>query len=296
LKLSNAFTTTEISPNLSSDDTDAKKSHILKKNATVVNLSQEVGRNLPSQATRDLDDLDPPIEDSKPRMEEDATTMSSVKSPAHQFHLYGWKPDKSLSDDENYMDIVFLITRSCSPRNDGQQQGHMGSLIVKPSSKVNDNGDMEDDEDHPQHEEERLYRGILGAATNTPLFGAKDCTSDIHAEIAALGQACRGAHSTEGCTAYITIPPCKRCFAALVAFGISRIVTRQVSPQIIRDTACAHDMEVENLTREKNRSQMERINRLVNRDKTDEELMDIAEKSRSQRQQRKLARKEKASG
>jgi tRNA(Arg) A34 adenosine deaminase TadA len=222
-------------------------------------------------------------------MEEDdsytrTTPATSVKSPAQKFNLYGWKPDKNLSDDENYMDVVFLVTRSS---RDGQQ-GHMGSLIVKATKphKLFDNN-VEGDGEH----EERIYRGILGAATNTPLFGEKDCTSDIHAEIGALGQACRSYQSTEGCTVYITIPPCKRCFAALVAFGIKRIVTRQVAPKLIRETAQGHGMEVLNLSREQNRSQMERINRLVNKDKTDEELMNIAERNRTKRQQRKLSKK-----
>ena len=129
-------------------------------------------------------------------------------------------------------------------------------------------------------------------STKEFLAREKDCTSDIHAEISALGQACRSYQSTEGCTAYITIPPCKRCFAALVAFGVKRIVTRQVSPKIIRETAHEHGMEVFNLTREQNRSQMERINRLVNKNKTDEELMDIAERNKTRRLQRKLAKTE----
>lgn len=51
-------------------------------------------------------------------------------------------------------------------------------------------------------------------------------------------------------------------------------------------------MEVFNLTREQNRSQMERINRLVNKNKTDEELMDIAERNKTRRLQRKLAKTE----
>jgi tRNA(Arg) A34 adenosine deaminase TadA len=205
-------------------------------------------------------------------------------SPAHKFNLYGWQPNRNLSDDENYMDIVFLITRSSS--QDGQQ-GHMGALVVRPSSSSATEGNEESDEEHHS----RIFQGILGAATNTPLFGEKDCTSDIHAEITALGEACRSWQSTEGCAAYITIPPCKRCFAALVTFGIRRIVTRQVSSASIRETASNHGMEVVNLDRDRNRRQMERLNRLVNKDRTDAELMEIVEKNRLLRQQRKLAKK-----
>eukprot|EP00980_Cylindrotheca_fusiformis_P031552 scaffold26550_cov122-Cylindrotheca_fusiformis.AAC.5 len=213
-----------------------------------------------------------------------ATTQETTppRSPAHLFNLYGWQPDPKKSDDENYMDIVFLITRSA--RDD--QQGHMGALIVKPTMATNSVVDGSSNED-------RIYQGILGAATNTPLFGTKDCTSDIHAEIVALGQACRASHSTEACTAYITIPPCKRCFAALVTFGIKRIVTRQVSSKLIKETAAERGIQVVNLTQDQNRSQMERINKLVNKDKSDEELMEIAEKMKTLRQNRKLQKQKK---
>jgi deoxycytidylate deaminase len=211
---------------------------------------------------------------------------SPPRSPAHLFNLYGWQPDPTKSDDENYMDIVFLITRSA---RDGQQ-GHMGALIVKPPGTINPHSD-DTDQGGTTHED-RIFHGILGAATNTPLFGVKESTSDIHAEIGALGQACRACHSTENCTAYITIPPCKRCFAALVAFGVKRIFTRQVSPKLIRETAANHGIYVENFSKEMNRSQMERINKLVNKDKTDEELMETAEQNKIRRQNRKL-RKEK---
>lgn len=214
----------------------------------------------------------------------------SGSSPAHNFDLFGWSPSPDLSDDENYMDIVFLITRSS---NKNGQQGHMGSLIVRPShpstiEATNGTGnnattDLETQEDY----RERIFSNILGAATNTPLFGTKEVTSDIHAEISALGQACQASQSTTGCTAYITIPPCKRCFAALVAFGIRRIVTRQDSPREIRETGAQHGMEILSLTREQNRHQMKRINQLVNPHLNDDELMKIAEYNKLQRQERK---------
>ncbi len=199
-------------------------------------------------------------------------------SPAHHFNLFSWSPCHNLSDDENYMDIVFLITRSS---NNGQQ-GHMGSLIVRPSRYFAN----ETESDY----KERIFSNILGAATNQPLFGTKEVTSDIHAEISALGQACQASKSTTGCTAYITIPPCKRCFAALVAFGIRRIVTRQESPREIRCTADQQGIEVLSLTREQNRNQMKRINQLINPHLSDEELMQIAEHNKLQRQERKLAK------
>lgn len=210
-----------------------------------------------------------------------------LSSPVADFNLFGWSPCSELSDDENYMDIVFLITRSSK----NGQQGHMGSLIVRPTISASRGGGGEIHEIETECDyKQRIFSNILGAATNTPLFGTKEITSDIHAEISALGQACQASHSTTGCTAYITIPPCKRCFAALVAFGIRRIVTRQESPKEIRETAARQGMEVLSMTREQNRAQMKRINDLVNPHLTDEALMQIAEKKREQRMERKLAK------
>jgi deoxycytidylate deaminase len=225
-------------------------------------------------------------------MNDDSSTFDQERSPlspAHVFNLFDWKPDETKTDDENYMDIVFLITRS---KRRGKQ-GHMGALIVNPTTESTLEESPPSD-DNISYNENRLFQGILGAATNTPLFGTKDCTSDIHAEIVALGQACRSKRSTEKCTAYITIPPCKRCFAALVTFGIKRIVTRQVSPQVIRDTASDHGICVEHFSPEMNRSQMERINKLANKDKSDDELMEIAERNKIKRQNRKIQKKEKS--
>lgn len=207
------------------------------------------------------------------------------------FNLYGWRPDPFLSDDENYMDIVLLVTRSSTCT----AHGHVGCLLVNPSSddnstisslhksKEEDEQISIDKESIPIVErlEARLLENVLGAATNASLFHETD--SDIHAEIACLGQACKNRNSTEGCTAYITIHPCKRCFAALVAFGVKRIVSRRLPPGDICRVAEREGIAVAALTRDQNRSQMKRINELVNSNITDEELMAIVERRRKWR-------------
>mmetsp|Transcript_3289 Transcript_3289/g.4793 ORF Transcript_3289/g.4793 Transcript_3289/m.4793 type:complete len:94 (+) Transcript_3289:882-1163(+) len=66
---------------------------------------------------------------------------------------------------------------------------------------------------------------VIAASTNQSLFTPN--SSDIHAEVAALGQACQNGKMTMGCTAYITMPPCKKCFMSLYASGITRIVSRK---------------------------------------------------------------------
>ena len=213
----------------------------------------------------------------------------TIMSPAHEFPLYGWKPDPNVSDDENYLDVVMLITRSV--QGDGQQ-GHMGALIVRPKpSDATETSAVSSISSSQSSFEQEFYDNILGAATNTPLFGGKDVTSDIHAEINALGQACKASQSTEGCTAYITIHPCKRCFAALVTFGIKRIVCRREIIPLICKTAAEQGIQVCHLTHEEQNLQMKRLNLLLNANKSHEDLMEMADEIQQRRKERKLALK-----
>mmetsp|Transcript_29286 Transcript_29286/g.38283 ORF Transcript_29286/g.38283 Transcript_29286/m.38283 type:complete len:185 (-) Transcript_29286:192-746(-) len=178
------------------------------------------------------------------------------------------------------MDLVLIITRSSAC----QIQGHVAALLVDPSlCSQNNNLDLE----------RQFFEKIIGAGTNSPLFHEAD--SDIHAEIACLGQACRNRRSAEGCTAYITIPPCKRCFAALVSFGVKRILSRQSPPALICDAAKRHGIDIIFFTQDTNRKQMKRINELFNKGVTDHDLMDMAEKRKKWREAKRSARQNKKS-
>jgi deoxycytidylate deaminase len=165
----------------------------------------------------------------------DATTCKLLDG----FKLHGWQPDPKLSDDENYMDLVMLLTRSSHCR-----QGSMACILVHPDSSNN------------------ICGSIISAATNLPLFTKND--SDVHAETAALGGACRTGSRTENATAYITMPPCKRCFGALVASGIKRIVTRLTPPQPIEAGARRNGIEL--IALGKLQEQTARINTLIHGD------------------------------
>lgn len=211
--------------------------------------------------------------------ENEPMTQPVEERPAYplldKFSLYGWKPNQSLTDDENYMDIVLLVTRSsvCTAH------GHVGCLLVDPTLVPARSNETQADL------ERRICNSVIGAATNASLFNEAD--SDIHAEIACLGQACKNRNSTENATAYITIHPCKRCFAALVAFGVKRIVSRQLPPRNICQVAEREGMAVAELTREMNRLQMKRINEIFNVERTDEELMEDIQRRRRWRAERK---------
>merc|ERR1740121_2462004 len=55
--------------------------------------------------------------------------------------------------------------------------------------------------------------------------------SDIHAEVNAIGLCARRGIPMDGTTAYVTMPPCRRCFAALAAAGVRRMVSRKAHQQ-----------------------------------------------------------------
>ena len=146
------------------------------------------------------------------------------------FNLYGWQPDMNRSIDENYMELVLLVTRSSVCL-----QGSMACILVDPSVSQSSAATMEE-------LERRLYGAIIGIATNKPLYSELD--SDVHAEIGALGLACRLGNATEGCTAYITMPPCKHCFAAMLVSGVKRIVSRRRAFATILHLAQQHGIDM----------------------------------------------------
>jgi tRNA(Arg) A34 adenosine deaminase TadA len=234
--------------------------------------------------------------DSEEQQQEETSPTSSFPL-LNPYSLYGWCPDITLTDDENYMDLVLLLTRNSADNQTTQR--HCASLLVDPtlladgSSPLNEIKSVTRNQIQLHEFQQRFFGSIIGAATNQPLFSPED--SDIHAEIACLSQACRNRCSTNDCTMFITIPPCKRCFAALVTFGIKRIVSRQLPPHLIIETAKQNNIEITSFCPDENRSQMKRINELVNHELTDEELMGLVHQRKQWRESKRLERKNKKS-
>jgi tRNA(Arg) A34 adenosine deaminase TadA len=169
-------------------------------------------------------------------------TMSNKidDSPLKGFELYGWSPDPSLSRDDNLMDLTLLVTRNSKLIN-----GSMACILVR-----------EDDN------KSSIESDIISVANNMPLFIENQ--SDIHAEVAAIGAACKRGLSTDKMTAYITMPPCKRCLGLLVAAGVKRIVTRRDPPQLLKDVAIKHNISF--VTLSNHTEQQARINTLIHGD------------------------------
>lgn len=50
------------------------------------------------------------------------------------------------------------------------------------------------------------------------------CQRTSHAEASALAQAAKHGHSVVGCTAYVTLLPCRTCLKLLIMAGISKVI------------------------------------------------------------------------
>ena len=142
--------------------------------------------------------------DIAPPADEHATGATGLGQPKamsllKEYNTYGWKPDPNLSDDDNYMDLVMVLTRNSKLR-----QGSMACLLVAVAAAADaDNKKGDEDEDAATEESEFIGR-IISASTNRPFYNKKD--SDIHAEISALGLAAstKGV-STRNASAYVSV-------------------------------------------------------------------------------------------
>ncbi|MEM1009215.1 MAG: deaminase, partial [Myxococcota bacterium] len=141
------------------------------------------------------------------------------------FALYKWKPNLSMSADDNFMDLIMLVTR-----NSICKEGHTACAIVRGTRSKFDS-------------EDQCYAELMSVATNTWVYLKPH--SDCHAEIHALGRASKETDSVlKGATAYITIAPCKNCFVALWAAGVQRIVTTQAYRDPVKSAAKEHGIEL----------------------------------------------------
>ena len=150
---------------------------------------------------------------------------STCSSILELYNTYHWKPNPTISVDENYMDLTLLITRSSKLKN-----GSMACILTRHIDNV----------EPIEHEISHYLDGLISVSTNMALY--KENESDIHAEIAAIGLAAKEGCATHNCTAYITMPPCRKCFAALLCAGVRRIVSRHDSP--LCELAATHNIEM----------------------------------------------------
>jgi tRNA(Arg) A34 adenosine deaminase TadA len=150
------------------------------------------------------------------------------------FETYGWEPLSTKSTDENLMDLTLLITRGQAKQ---LKQGSMACLFVKETA--------------PNESPQSLLKSIVCVANNMPLYSENG--SDIHAEIYAIGKSVRRGIALDKCTAYITMPPCRRCFPALFCAGIQRIVSNKKADSVICEAAEKHGIVMDVVVSDRNR-------------------------------------------
>mmetsp|Transcript_28448 Transcript_28448/g.42198 ORF Transcript_28448/g.42198 Transcript_28448/m.42198 type:complete len:254 (+) Transcript_28448:57-818(+) len=196
-----------------------------------------------------------------------ADSQCSPSPHLKPYHLCSWQPDESRSFDENYMDIVMILTRSVQFR-----QGSMGCIVVNAPNP-------------PPKDYSKFFNGIIGANTNQALFKPND--SDIHAEIATLGSCLQNGISTKDSTVYITMPPCKRCFGALCAAGIKRIVSNKEYAKAISDGAKSRNIELVTMSREFFNQQKDRISELIKSDGKECNVTGERERRKEEKRKRK---------
>jgi tRNA(Arg) A34 adenosine deaminase TadA len=160
--------------------------------------------------------------------------------PLVGFETYGWEPSPTKSADENLMDLTLIITRGQAKK---LTQGSMACLLVR--------GEEQDQQQEDSEGPQSLIQRIVCVANNMPLYSEN--SSDIHAEIYAIGKSVRRGIALDKCTAYITMPPCKRCFPALYCAGIQRIVSNKKADRAICAAAEKHGIVMDVVASDRHR-------------------------------------------
>lgn len=125
--------------------------------------------------------------------------------PSATISRNGWEWEAALSVDENYMDLAFLLAKASSA------SGRVGCVLVRGvadcgmSHSPSQSGD------------------VIVCGVNTGLFTPMQ--ADCHAEANAVAESATHGWALRGATAYVSKPPCDRCFALLAVNGVARIVT-----------------------------------------------------------------------
>jgi deoxycytidylate deaminase len=129
-----------------------------------------------------------------------------------------------------------------------------------------------------------IYKSLVSVATNQSLY--KPNESDIHAEIVAISTAARYGRPTNGTTAFITMPPCKKCLGALISAGITKIVSRYRLNTSERIDACQlANIEYVDFGKERSDECEARVKNLIPPDPTIEEKRKIRREKKQHKQE-----------
>ena len=120
-------------------------------------------------------------------------------------------PDKAAK----YMEIAYAVSKLSK-----DESTQVGAIIIGPANEIRSMGyngaprGCDADEDSRQQRPEKLY-----------WFS--------HAELNAITNAARVGVPLEGCTIYVTHPPCMDCARAIVQAGIKRVIAARPSDDFV---------------------------------------------------------------
>lgn len=141
-----------------------------------------------------------------------STLLKPLPLPPYEF-------DATLSEDENFLTWVSILARHSSSK-----KGHMGCILARPPKQGNPTvANGSEDCLPPVHER------IIHHSNNTPLLYARFAKGvpEVHAEALAISRCARLGIPIEGCTVYISFPPCNDCMKLLLSAGVKRCVFKK---------------------------------------------------------------------
>lgn len=141
-----------------------------------------------------------------------STLAEPLPLPPYQF-------DPTLSEDENFLTWVSILARHSSSK-----KGHMGTIFVRPPTIGNPA------DGHPCTDcQPPVGDRIVHHANNFPLLYSRIAKTvpEVHAEALVIARCARRGIALDGCTVYISYPPCIDCMKLLLSAGVRRCVFKK---------------------------------------------------------------------
>ncbi|PWN35670.1 uncharacterized protein FA14DRAFT_189609 [Meira miltonrushii] len=141
-----------------------------------------------------------------------STLLKPLPLPPYEF-------DSALSEDENFLTWVSILARHSSSK-----KGHMGCILTRPPKQGDPTAASGSKGCLPPVQER-----IIHYSNNTPLLFARFAKGvpEVHAEALAISRCARLGIPIEGCTVYISFPPCNDCMKLLLSAGVKRCVFKK---------------------------------------------------------------------
>lgn len=149
-----------------------------------------------------------------------AETSSSTARPyptlADPLPLPSYTFDATLSEDENFLTWASILARHSTSR-----KGNMGTIFVRAPTSGNPRQPGLCTPPAPER--------VILYANNVPTLymPAQKAVPEVHAEALAISRAARRGIALEGCTVYVTFPPCVECAKLLLAVGVKRCIFKR---------------------------------------------------------------------